>query len=251
MTKKAIFAVILLFVITIAFTNGLYSQLFTNPRLSFGVVTTNILGDNRAKLPMVATDDEENAYTGGSFGFTQPGLRFLATFPETTNDDLRFNASIDYLFFSGRERIVINRNIVHLLRHDVNLLGFGAGADYVLLDLGFANAKFVAGAEIKGYYLHGISAEIYEDYLNENSNDNVYKHTPKSSSFRLGGSVKFGVEGRLRKNIFVNAGVGLGAINLLGRDDARGELLTPLTLFENSEALVSTFNVYILLQYNL
>jgi hypothetical protein len=228
------------------------SQFYTNPKISAGVVTTSILGDNRAKLPMVATNDENDAYTGGSFAFTQPGLTLRANFSDEETDRLRFGLGLDYLFFSGRERLNISGGrIVQYLRHDVNIMGFGGDLNYVLAELGFANAKIYSGIEAKMYYLHGISSEVREDWLEIDDRDNTITHTPKSNAFRFGGSIKAGIEGRLRKKLFVNAGIGFGFINLLGRDDTRGELLTPLKLFEDTESLVSTMQVYILIQYNL
>jgi len=245
------FLIITAFILICANINNVFSQYFYKPKISAGIITTDILGDNRAKLPMVATSDEDDAYTGVILVFTHPNIAIRAILPTDQYETLKLTGGIDYVLFSGRERIVVNRNIVHLLRHDVNMLAVVGGADYVLAELGFANAKIYTGAELKLNYFHSIKAERYENYLRDNERDNTYIHPSKSEALRLGGVIKFGVEGRIRNRFYVNTGVALGIINAVGRDDSRGELLTPLKLLENAESPVSTFQVIILLQYTL
>lgn len=251
MIKRNIYFLILSFLLLITFNQSSFSQFDKDFNISFGVVTTSILGDNRAKLPMVATDDSENAYTGGSFDYSQPGFSLKANIRDDENK-IRYGIGVDYLLFSGRERInITGGRIVHYLMHDVNILSFGADFNYVLLELDFANAKIYTGIEAKMYYLHNISAQVKEDWLEIDEMDNLITHTPKPNAFRFGGSVKAGIEGRLRKKLYVNTGLAVGLINLLGRDDERGELLTPLRLFEDKESYVPTLQVFISLQYYL
>jgi hypothetical protein len=245
--KIGIFAIVLL----ITSYGSINAQHETKLNIGAGIITTNILGDNRAKLPMVATNDDEEAYTGGSFKYSQPGILVKFTMPLENNEDLRFSGNLGYIMFGGRERIVINKNIVHLLRHNVDMLNIGLGAEYVWANLDFANAKIYSGLDLQGYYVHGIKAELYEDYLNnENFDDILYTIPAKSSGMRFGGNVKLGVEGILRDNFHVNLGASVGIMNLLGRDDERGELFTPLTLLEDKENIVSVLQVFILIQYN-
>src|SRR5690606_3976962 len=83
------------------------------------------------------------------------------------------------------------------------------------------------------------------DPLNTNI-DTVYK----SDVWRFSFMPKIGVEGELTDDIYINASVGFQTLNLLGRDNRRGELLTPITDFETQESLVKSFVFSFMLQYH-
>ncbi|MDX9790686.1 MAG: hypothetical protein RBT61_07650 [Candidatus Kapabacteria bacterium] len=252
MKSMKIFYMAVATIVLLSAHNNIYAQLQSKINFAFGVVTTDILGDNPAKKPMVATNTSQDAVTGGSFKYTQPGLRLKTTYIIEEMPNLRFQGNIDYLFFGGKERVVINSKIVHYLTHDINIASLGFGAEYVWADLDFANAKLYSGINILLSSFHNIGAEIYEDYLELPQFSQTKKLPSKDAALRLGGTVKLiGVEGRLRQNFFVNTGVSIGSLNLIGRDDARGELLTPLALLETGESMVHILQVYISLQYNM
>jgi len=229
-----------------------FSQFTTKYRLAAGLFTTQIIGNNPAKLPMIATSDTDEAVTGGSFPDAQPGIELRLTFPIDDKDNLRIPFNIDYSFFRGKERINYNRNIIDYFSHTLNVLGINTGLHYVFLYVPFARAKVYTGLEVRMSFVHNIDVEWFRDYVNNDVfKDELYKIPPKENAFRLGGTFKLGVDGRLKDNLFINTGFGIGITNLIGKNDTRGELFTPITLQETGESNVINFHVFILIQYNL
>ena len=79
--------------------------------------------------------------------------------------------------------------------------------------------------------------------------------TLKSNVFRMGGAVRFGVQGILSEPLRINISAAYGVNNLLGRDlrttgaDRRGQLLTPTRIGEGGENFSTFTQVGIWLQY--
>lgn len=226
------------------------SQLGTRFNLAAGVVTTNIIGSNRASSPIGPTRDDEAAFIGGSFKNAQPGIKLKGTFLFDSMKDLRLTTSFDYLFFSGKERYGVPPNVSIAYVHELNLASFGLGMEYVWANLDFANAKIYTGFDLQANHIHGAYFKEAIRYLDRFKEDDVYEDG-KTDALRFGGSIRLGVEGRLREQFYVNTGLSVGVLNVIGRDDNRGELLTPLTLFESTENMLSVLQVYILIQYNM
>lgn len=251
--RKISFAVII-FLFGIINISPLFSQIGARYNLAAGLLTTNILGNNRAKLSIIPPPGKPDAYIGGSFAYSQPGIQLRSTFPLENYENIRISGYLNYSFFSGRERAVTSTTIskvVYLFRNSLDITSFGIGGEYIWANLKFANAKLYSGVDIQATLVHNINTEFLEDYLDVEGQDNLYKYDPKPSAFRLGGNLKLGVEGRLREIVHVNAGVSIGALNLIGRDDTRGELLTPLKLQEDKENLLYLAQVFFLIQVNL
>lgn len=229
-----------------------YSQMETHYRIGAGIITTQILGDNPAKLSIINYSSKDDQVTGGSFPDAQPGVQLQFLFPIDEDAKFRIPVSLSYSFFRGKERVNYNRNIVDYYSHTLNIMGVNSGFQYAFLPVQFAHANMYAGLEISLNYINNIDIEWYRDYLNNNVfKDEIYKTPPKEDALRIGGLFKLGVEGRLRKNFYINAGGAIGIMNIIGKNDNRGELLTPITMFETIESNVYTLQVYILVQYNL
>jgi len=244
-------ALIIILTLCLSLIN-LKAQFTTKYEISAGILTTQILGNNPATLSMVPTSNLDEAVTGGSFPDAQPGIEFRMTFPIGDKDNFRIPFSIDYTFFRGKERINYNRNIIDYFSHTLNVLGINSGLHYVLLYVPFAKAKIYTGLEGRLSYVHNIDVEWFRDYLNNSVfQDELYKIPPKADALRLGGTLKLGVDGRLKDNFYINAGIAFGIPNIIGKDNERGELFTPITIQENVESNVYNFHIYILMQYNL
>ena len=224
------------------------SQIGNNINIGAGIVTTNIISNNRATLPIVQSAGA--SFVGGSFEHAQPGIQLKGTYLFDNNPDLRFTTTFDYMLFSGRERYGIPPNVVVLYEHDVNIAALSIGLEYVWANLDFANAKLYSGLDIQGSSYHSINFVQYINYLDDYLLDSKLSER-KSDAFRMGGNVRLGVEGRLRNRVYVNTGFAVGLLNLFGRDDERGELLTPKKIFEPKENILPIFQVFILIQYNM
>jgi hypothetical protein len=249
--KTAISVALILFI----FQVDAISQIGSKINIGAGIVTTNIISNNRATLPIGPTAIEGEAYIGGSFKNSQPGIQLKGTYLMDNNPDLRFTTTIDYMFFSGRERYGYPPNVVIFYKHDVDIASFSTGFEYVWANLDFANAKLYAGLDIQ---MNWIQVDLIRDsyfsehvkFLDKYEPDWIFEYS-KGEAFRFGGNVRVGVEGKLRNNVHVNAGFAVGVMNLLGRDDSRGELLTPMKVFESKENILPVFQVFILVQYNI
>lgn len=240
----------LLFLFLASITSN--AQFTSNYRISGGILTTQILGDNPAKMPIIDTSPADEAITGGSFPDAQPGMQLHFLFPIDEESKFRVPVSLDYTFFRGKERVNYNRNIIDYYSHTLNVLGFNTGIHYAFLPVPFARANIYAGMEVRMSYVHNIDNEWFRDWLNNTVfDDELYKTDPKSDALRLGGIAKLGVEGRLKDNFYINAGGALGILNIVGKHDTRGELFTPLPRHETRESNVYTFQFYLLIQYNL
>lgn len=226
------------------------AQIGTKVNIGIGLISTGIVGNNRAKLPVATTSTAVDAFTGGSFKYSQPGIQIRATFPINNHEDFRFISTFDYIFFVGRERFGYDKAKI-LFSNKLDLISFSLGLEYVWANLDFANAKLYTGLDIKANYIHNLHFDQYIELADDPENPSLEVYDPKVNALRFGGDIKLGVEGRLRKNFYINTGLSLGVVNLIGRDDSRGELMTPLTVFENQESFLSVLQVFILVQYNL
>ena len=235
-----------LMVTNMIFTLNLKAQFNSKYQVAFGIITTQILGDNPATLSML-----DNQATGGSFPMTQPGMELRFTFPLDDNNNIRIPFSLDYTFFRGKERENYNRKIIDYYSHTVDVLGINTGIHYAFLNIPFARAKVYTGLEARLSYLSNIKFEWLRDYLEPAFPDEIYDIQSKPDAFRLGGALKLGIEGKLNKNWYINAGGSLMITNIVGRDNSRGELFTPFARLEAKESLVYNLQIFILIQYQL
>lgn len=226
------------------------AQFFQRLKVSSGITTTSILGSNPAKMPMIPMTDEEDAVTGGALRHAQPGIELRFTTPIDNVDLLYVPISFNYVFFTGRERINTSQYIVDIWTHTLNVFSVSTGLQVNFYKMDFANAKMYAGLEASVSHIHEIDTRASRDYLENLLPDETWIVPPKDKATRLGGTVRFGVEGQLHKNLHANVGTAFSVANLIGKDDARGELYTPINFLEPKESTVSQFQVFILLQYN-
>jgi hypothetical protein len=251
MKFKNCIILLILIVSNLTLSLDLNAQFISKYQIAFGFITTQILGNNPATMPIVSSSDVADAVTGGSFPMSQPGLEFRMTFPIDEDNNLRVPFSIDYTFFGGKERLNYNRNIVDYFSHTLNVFGINTGIQYVFLEIPFARAKVYTGIDARITSIHNIGVEWYRDYLNPVFSDEIYNYNTKPNTWRLGGAINLGAEGRLINKWYINFGGSLMINNLIGRDNSRGELFTPITMFETGESLVYSFQFHLLIQYKL
>ena len=73
----------------------------------------------------------------------------------------------------------------------------------------------------------------------------------KPSTFRLGGALKLGIVGEIFDPWYLNTSIGIGVVNFVGKEDSRGELLTPSRRYENIESPLNLLLFTLLIQYRL
>jgi len=232
----------------VLFTFTVEAQFINKFKVATGLTTTSILGNNPAKLPMIPMTDEEDAVTGGALKHAQPGIELRFTFPVDQYGTINIPLSLDYTFFTGRERINTSQFIVDIWTHSVDIFSISTGLHYVFYEMDFANAKMYGGLEGRISFIHGIDTRAERDYLEDLLPDETWIVPPKENATRFGGNLRLGVEGKLHKNLYINTGAAFSVMNLIGKDDSRGELLTPIKFLEVKESTLSSFHVFILLQ---
>ncbi len=214
-----------------------------------GISTVKLLGENPAKLPIIQTDTTKEGIYGGSFQAVAPGLELRGTMYFGEDEFLRIPVGLSWTSYSSGERFPISALMTVNYWHSVQNLALRTGAQLVLYKLDWANAKLYSGLDLDLNYIFNGEITYKERYIEFPQRNLKIVRKTKDNTFRLGSNLRLGVEGDLIKKWQVNTSVAVGAMNLIGRDKKRGELLTPFTFFEETEQMLYTFNVSVMVQY--
>lgn len=250
---RRILLLTLLFVLAVSIAD-VRAQL-GNIKVSGGLVTTKILGDNPAAKPIIERDTSKPFIIGGSYDVPQNGIFLNFDIAIDENEDLIIPFGIEYNFFRASERIPVTKFVTYVYSNDVDILTPYTGFKYKFFKFPVANAKAYAEARFTVNFVGSSDFSLHERRYQQS--DTTLYFPEKEAVTRLGGRIKIGFEGELLSPVFVDSGISWGFINLLGRDETdpeeggRGELLTPLTRFETGESLVQTLNIYFSIKYKL
>lgn len=225
------------------------SQFLRHTSIAVGLSTTQIMGDNAGRLPLQPSGEVEPYVFGGGFLGAQPGIEFRITVPLDEERRWRVPFGLDYQFYSAKDRMPVGSSIVDYRDHSLQVITPYAGLSYVLQDFRFLKAKTYVSLEFRAAMINNVKSIWREDYLYFEDLDTTIVYRTKPETTRLGGVLKFGVEGKLFDPIQLNANVGLSLMNIVGRDENRRELLTPFRLFEVKESFVLNLNFSLLFQY--
>lgn len=240
-------------IVILASSVNSFGQFSDNIKVAAGIITSQIVNNNSAKSSVLVLDSQSDFIPGGSFRDAQVGAQILFTSALDKEDRFRIPFGIGYMFYNGKERVSVNENIVTFSTHDVNILELSTGIHYVLGKVNIANANVYTGLELKWNYIHNDRGTIITKYTYIPDNDIYYDIPAKENTSRIGGGLKLGADGKLWDRVYINAGATLHWVNMLGKDNARGELLTAKwnTFKEMQESEVLLAQVFILIQYNL
>ncbi|MBI5325418.1 MAG: hypothetical protein HZB41_09140 [Ignavibacteriae bacterium] len=244
---------LILFLITIM--TGLASAQFVKGfSVGWGLKTTEILGSNPAAAPFSESDPNKPALFGGGFDGPQQGMELLFEFPVGENNDFFIPLGIDYSFYQGLQRIPQNKFILQSLENRLDVASLSLGLNYAVLKYSIANAKIYAGLEAKTSFIGQNTFTVETEYKQHDSVE-IFIVDLKESCVRLGGSIKIGIEGEIADNWYVNILGTFGIMNLIGRNNERGELMTPYKKtylsFENRESFLYTIQYSFIIQYKL
>lgn len=240
-------------------TQSAFSQI-PQIRLSAGFTTQSFMGDQIAANSLVARDSI--SLPGASFNGQQLGASLKAVVYLDADKKLSMPIGLDYVRFFGAQRLEVSQFYRIQLFNSLHAITPTLGVDYSIFKLPLANASVYAGAELRGSFFTGGSL-IREDFLNfykvvggfnvfdRDSLLKTIETNTKPNTFRLGGAVKVGVEGKIQGPMFLNISLSYGSPNLFGRDNARGELFTPNNTFESQEGLVTQLFFHFMVQYRL
>lgn len=246
--KPPIFLTTLIFIVV--FASQLPAQV--RFRLGTGLSTQWILNDNPATYRMVG---EDSSVTGGSFDGMQFGWGIRAYADLDKQKTFRVPIGFDYTSYTGAQSWSATYNTV-FLKHTSQAYTMLAGFEYSFLEFPLAFARVYSGVELRGTMFTNNTIQKAYTYANDiPSTDETIKTKP--DAFRLGALARLGIEGEIYYPVFLNTSVGLGAVNLIGRDTkptsegGRGELLTPDRRNEGPESIVWQLNFTFMVQVRL
>jgi hypothetical protein len=216
--------------------------------LSVGISTMRFLGNNPAVSPIIQRDESKPLVNGASLFGTHPGGSIFLTMYLDKNEKFRIPIGFDYFFLDGGEKMPVSKIVVQTFTNKQKIGIISAGFDYSFYQTRLAMAKAYAGLMTKSVFIGESKFMINTEYSDQNLNFEK-QYSSKNSTFRFGGMIRLGIEGELTSPWFVNTYVGVGAMNLFGRDDARGELLTLSNNNETKETILYYWQFSINLQY--
>lgn len=226
-----------------------YAQFSKNLFPAIGISTVKILGDNPGALPILQTDTTKEAITGGSFDGAQPGVDFRLTYTLDDDKTFRIPFGMDYSFYEANERIPASQFVTIKLTHSLETASIYTGFHAVFLRFPLADAKAYAGLEARGTLIHNAKYRYREVYATDGTANKDITIESKKDAWRFGGLMRIGIEGEINKSLQINTSAAFAILNLLGRDNKRGELLTPFATFESEESIVYNFHFSLLIQY--
>lgn len=229
--------------------NSLFSQ-FKNLSITSGISTISILGNNPGAKSIIERDTTKEPIYGGSFKTPQPCFSLQANIG--LDDENRFIIPIgfEYVYFNALERIPAATQLTVYLRHSISIPTFYTGFMFQFMKFPLANVKAYGGIEARASFVQeGVFYRRF--YYHALDSSFIYESKTKDAATRLGAVIRLGFQGEVIDPWFVNFSVAYGVMNLLGRNDKRGELLTPLTNFETKESMVFNLHFALLVQYRL
>jgi hypothetical protein len=243
----------IILIIIIAFSINARAQL-SGVKVSAGLSTAEIIGNNIAQYPLIWDTPDGKIY-GGSFDQSQNGLRLEGNFSLDTGEIFEIPIGFEYIFFKGRERQPISDSSDIKFKHDVDVAIFSLGFFYSFYEIYpfKLKAKFYTGVDTRTSF---ISQGRYEASINYTiDNPEVIAYDTKEAAIRFGGAIILGLNGEINEKVGVDFRAGLGMMNLLGKNDERGELFTPRKKTgdyeEKGESSVFNFHFAMMIQFKL
>ena len=230
--------------------SSIFSQL-GNIRVGAGLTTIDILGENYSTLPLIYITPT-GTIRGGGFSQTQSGIKLEAIMPLEINERFEIPLGLEYVFFRAREKSVFSETGAYYTTHFKDIVFVTLGMNYSIFkfDAFVAKAKLYTGIDARVAIID--SGEI--KVVLEAPAVNKFETTSKTSkgNIRLGANFNLGLNGELNEFILVDLKCGVGVMNLVGKNDLYGELLTynrKIEYSEKKESFVWTFNLAMMLQY--
>ena len=220
--------------------------------LGIAFTTSKILGDNPAINTLTPLS---TSVLGGSFNGAMPGVEVKGQYKLDDVGDWRLVGGFNYTFYSAREKVP-RENSIYRITHEVNIFSPLIGINYTLFRFPSALSSIYAGVEARYNYLHGSEA-LFNDESKQTGETTLLATYGKENASRVGGIFKLGLEGELHENYMINVSWGVDVLNAIGRDNNRGQLLSPYNMEdlrfnpENEAFEDLTYNFYfsLMIQY--
>jgi hypothetical protein len=215
--------------------------------LGFGITTFLLNGSNPANQKIFPKESE--GAIGGGFPNWQSGISLKGTLGIDKNNNYRIPFGLDYYIMNGVQRLPDKFYTIQA-SHTIHVPTVFAGFEYAFAELPLANAKAFVGLDLRLSMITSSELEVFLNYEKADFPDTT-RYFGKQNASRLGSSLRVGIEGVVEDRWSVNISAGYTAFNLLGRDNARGELFTPSSLSESVESIIGGIMTAVLVQYTL
>lgn len=230
------------------------AQILSLREIGAGVSTAWINGANPAREPvtpevLLNVSDSTVVLPGGSFDGQQAGIGVRMRFSLGDSSQFGLMLGADYLFYRGNWRIPVKTGSV-IQEHAVDMPTVILGLEYSVVNFSKL-ARLYTAVEARGAYLH---SSFYNWQFKRENGEIIQErgHTDaKPSAFRLGAALRLGVAGEFREGWIVDTSIGYGAVNLMGKDDVRGELLTTSNDFETKESTLGNILFSLMIMYRI
>lgn len=160
---------------------------------------------------------------GGLYG-QQTGFTLRGRFTLDADQQFRAIGGLDLTLYNASERLSFGtQNLI--IRHSSYTPTLLGGIEYIPFRIS-RYANLYTSAEVRLAFFPDNTFE--SEYLNIATGEVISANTrsTKKAATRLGAAVKIGAEGYISKNVRADFSIGYGLMNIVGRDDTRGELLS-------------------------
>ena len=252
---KRILILLTYLVLSISIKHSLISKdLFNDIGINVGFNTFRLIGDNPAIEPIFVNSDSKLGYSGGGLNYIEPGIDLSATLFLDANYTHRIVIGGEYIYMYPKEIVTIKNYAYRYAYHKVYFIDGYVGYHFSFYKTPFQNVRIYSGLELmfNNILLNELEYGI-KSIANAKPSPNLFEEDKyvykKEPSFRIGGRIRAGFEGRIKNNIYIVANGTLGIYNLLNRNDVTGELFTIYDSIDKKESFQPFFNFLISFQY--
>ncbi len=235
--------------ICILSSESVFSQ-FDYIYLGVGLGGSNIFDSNPAWKPYFDRTESKIPLIGGGFDGIESGVVIKGETNLDQDGDFMIPFSFEYVWLNSYEVFSLNESTRYGNGHYVNQQKIGTGLNYYFYTFPMQNVRPFVGFEIKGNFINNQLIERRTTFVRTKEVIYDYPET-KPAVFRLGAEVKAGFRGEVTDGFFLNVSAGIEWLNLMGRDDLRGELLTPFSTYEDKESIVPQYHIAFIIEYKL
>lgn len=231
------------------------AQFLSLKEIGGGISTAWINGANPARdfmLPenLLSRTDSLIILPGGSLDGQQFGLGMRARLGLGSDSlPLGLSLGVDYIFYRGNWRLPLSAGSI-FMEHNVDMPTAIVGLEYRVLEVSALTRLYVA-AEARAAFIHS----TFFNWEFKSVNGELREQRPategKVAATRLGAALRIGFSGEFQDGLIVDTSVGYGAVNLAGRDDVRGQLLTTTNDYETKEDVVGNILFSIMVMYRI
>lgn len=213
--------------------------------IELGLIPTSVFGDNGASS-FFTVMQKESTIGGGFFGFQNAFL--IKTIWNIGKSEFSIPFGLEYIFYRAYHRVPYAPRVTFYFKHFIDAPTLTLGLRYNLFRLPFANVKAYSEIDVRGSFIGKSNYSLRIDY--ESLDSTEFKNVSlKNAVFRMGAGFKIGFLGEIVHPWYANMFLSVNYVNLMGKNNARGELLTPVPKYETVENPVYNFQLAVSIFY--